>query len=585
MRPEGPVWQRRLMALRGMTCLALAWALPGSAAVVTNINIVDFAFQPSSVTVQVGDTVKWTWTGASSHSSTSDTSLWDSGVHGTGFVFTNSFAAAGNFPFHCSVHPFMTGSITVQAAATNSPPTIVTQPHSQAVAPGQDVTFTVSATGPPPLSFQWLFQGSEIVGATGSTLMLTNVQPAHAGSYSVVVNNSFGSVTSSPAVLTVSAATTALVTVHINGHGTVHPNYDGQMLNVGMTYSMTAVPAADSVFAGWTGSISSQSPTLNFLVQSNMVFQANFSPASSSGIPGAYYGLFYDTNGVALSSSGGFRLVTTSRGTFSGVLQTAAGRYACSGQFDANGAASGVPARHGMSSLSLDLQLDLSPGGDEITGTVTGGSFNALLVGSRAVYSAGSNPAPQAGRYTMIIPGDPGSVAEPGGDSIGLVTVTSAGRIRLSALLADGARASRSVAVVRSAEAWWRIAVELGHVRRHADQCAQRVAQLDQGTESGRGPVSQRLCPHEERARFDLRETFARRPCPRPAQRRAVVHRGQPAGSVDQRGRSGIEQPDYCREQQIEHGFQCLLGTLPRDDVESVDRQARSIHRRRVAGR
>jgi alpha-tubulin suppressor-like RCC1 family protein len=85
------------------------------------------------------------------------------------------------------------------------PPGILTQPQSQAVLAGSDVTFSVTAIGTAPLSYQWYFNSDPLVNATNVTLPLTNAQPGQAGTYSVVVANVVGSVTSSNAVLTVNA--------------------------------------------------------------------------------------------------------------------------------------------------------------------------------------------------------------------------------------------------------------------------------------------------------------------------------------------------------------------------------------------
>ncbi len=85
------------------------------------------------------------------------------------------------------------------------PPSILTQPQSQVAAAGANITFTVAAAGTPPLSYQWRANGTNVVGATGTSLTLSNVQPARAGSYSVLVTNSVGSVISSNAVLTINS--------------------------------------------------------------------------------------------------------------------------------------------------------------------------------------------------------------------------------------------------------------------------------------------------------------------------------------------------------------------------------------------
>ena len=85
-------------------------------------------------------------------------------------------------------------------------PSIITQPVSLAVNAGSTVSFSVSASGTAPLSYQWQFSGSNIVGATGTSLSLSNVQSAQAGSYVVRVTNIFGSILSSNALLTVTSS-------------------------------------------------------------------------------------------------------------------------------------------------------------------------------------------------------------------------------------------------------------------------------------------------------------------------------------------------------------------------------------------
>ena len=72
---------------------------------------------------------------------------------------------------------------------------------------GADYTFTVTATGTGQLSFQWRRDSSELTGKTSSTLPLTAIQTNDAGSYTVVVTNLEGTVTSAPARLTVRLAT------------------------------------------------------------------------------------------------------------------------------------------------------------------------------------------------------------------------------------------------------------------------------------------------------------------------------------------------------------------------------------------
>ena len=81
-------------------------------------------FTPQNVTIHVGDTVQWTWA-ASGHSTTSGTpghpdGIWDSGVQNSGFVFSQTFTSAGDFPYFCTPHGLccgMIGSVNVTPLA------------------------------------------------------------------------------------------------------------------------------------------------------------------------------------------------------------------------------------------------------------------------------------------------------------------------------------------------------------------------------------------------------------------------------------------------------------------------------------
>ena len=90
---------------------------------------------------------------------------------------------------------------------------LTTQPVSRTAGIGGTVTFATAPTGTPFPTFQWTKNGAAILGATGESLVLTNVQPGDAVPYAVIVSNSAGSVTSSPAFLTVSTTATPLVIV------------------------------------------------------------------------------------------------------------------------------------------------------------------------------------------------------------------------------------------------------------------------------------------------------------------------------------------------------------------------------------
>jgi hypothetical protein len=89
-------------------------------------------------------------------------------------------------------------------------PTITTQPATQTVTVGQSATFSVTATGTSPLTYQWQKGGANIFGASSATYTMSSTVLADSGSkFDVIVSNSAGSVTSISATLTVNTAPTA----------------------------------------------------------------------------------------------------------------------------------------------------------------------------------------------------------------------------------------------------------------------------------------------------------------------------------------------------------------------------------------
>lgn len=69
------------------------------------IKIVNFAFQPKTISISKGTRVKWTNRGSVSHTSTSNTGKWDSGAIAPGDTFSRTFRTVGTFRYHCSIHP------------------------------------------------------------------------------------------------------------------------------------------------------------------------------------------------------------------------------------------------------------------------------------------------------------------------------------------------------------------------------------------------------------------------------------------------------------------------------------------------
>jgi len=72
------------------------------------------AYAPDEVTVAVGTTVTWTNTDSTSHTTTSDTTGWNSGIVSPGGQYSFAFQTAGTFPYHCAIHPGMIGTVVVR---------------------------------------------------------------------------------------------------------------------------------------------------------------------------------------------------------------------------------------------------------------------------------------------------------------------------------------------------------------------------------------------------------------------------------------------------------------------------------------
>lgn len=117
------------------------------------------------------------------------------------------------------------GSTTSHAAtltvnAVPVAPSITTQPANQTVNAGQTATFSVTATGTTPLSYQWQENGSNVTGATSSAYTTPVTTTADSGEqFRVLISNSAGNITSSTATLTVNSVAASnidVVTYHYN---------------------------------------------------------------------------------------------------------------------------------------------------------------------------------------------------------------------------------------------------------------------------------------------------------------------------------------------------------------------------------
>jgi Divergent InlB B-repeat domain len=215
------------------------------------------------------------------------------------------------------------GGLVSQTSESVGVPNIIGQPQMQIVIPGQTAAFSVMVADARGVSYQWLFNSSAIADATSDSLLLANVSATNEGSYSVVLANSSGSVTSSVVQLYIDSRGVGMPDswqLAYFGNLTQNPlgDYDGDgvsnlqefldgtnptnaasalyritLLNDGgtvvvvpnqMTYTngqvvtLTATGSDALPFHAWTGDIVSRSNPLTVTMTNNLNLFAHFQP-------------------------------------------------------------------------------------------------------------------------------------------------------------------------------------------------------------------------------------------------------------------------------------------------------------------
>jgi plastocyanin len=98
----------------GVTTTTVGGATTTNGSASGQVVIKNFAYNPASMTIEAGDTVTWTNDDGVTHTVTADNGEFDSGDLAPGKTFSFTFATAGTYPYHCSIHASMHGTVVVQ---------------------------------------------------------------------------------------------------------------------------------------------------------------------------------------------------------------------------------------------------------------------------------------------------------------------------------------------------------------------------------------------------------------------------------------------------------------------------------------
>ncbi|PKP20313.1 MAG: hypothetical protein CVU05_09450, partial [Bacteroidetes bacterium HGW-Bacteroidetes-21] len=387
--------------------------------VATGSGTLTYQWRKASVNIPGANTASFTITGVS----TADAGSYDVVVTGTCGNTTSSAAV-----------------LTVNATTA-----ITTQPLTQTVCAGTNVTFTVAATGT-GLTYQWRKGGSNITGATTASYTISGVAAGDAGTYDVVITGTCGSVTSNVAILTINAVTAITTqpisqtacagsnvtfTVVANGTGLSYQWRKGGANITGATsasYSISGIVAGDAgnydvVVNGTCGNVTSSVAVLTI----DAVTAITTQPLTQTVCEGVNVTFTVAATGTGLTyqwRKGGTDIsgATTATYSISGVTMSDAGNY----DVVVSGTCGNVTSNMAVLTVNANVLITTQPAAQElcvgsnatftvaVSGTVLsyqwrkGGSD--ITGATAASYSISGITAGDAGSYDVVITGSCGDV-------------------------------------------------------------------------------------------------------------------------------------------------------------------------------
>lgn len=288
--------------------------------------------------------------------------------------------------------------------------------------------------------------------ATGTTNWMVRLTPL-AGTNTLTAQSidREGNFSTNTAAVTFVYVAKMPLNLRVVGNGKVAGATSGMSILAGRYYTVTATPGKNQVFDGWSGSVTSATPTLTFLVPAdatNFTLTATFSENPFVYRAGTYVGLFRPTNSLALENVGQMTVTLANNGAFSGKIVHRDGTYRFAQAFDRSGSTF-LQGNVGAASRFFTLLIDTTNRTEVITGSA--GTDQEIRL-ERTVGALPATNPPPTGTYTLVLPPPaPESPSQliPGGQGFGTGSLERSGLLNLSGTLGDGTPFKTSATMTR----------------------------------------------------------------------------------------------------------------------------------------